>query len=388
MNKRSKYFFKKKSRKKRSTKIYLTPSSPIDVLDDFSASNNTQKPHTSTNNNNNNEDTSSTFGLGLPGSQNQNGQNDSEPQFDEAAFIKQLESGMAELMQGAGEEGKNTGGPSTSTDDADLDAFTQTMAQGSMDPNELMKMLMGGSNGNAAGSSNNGNNTNNSTTFTNSNNNNNKTEGDFQEKIRQTMERMQNSGDQATAAASEGGNDDVLLQLLKAMESGGAGGGGGGADGGGSGGAGEDANLDKLFMGIMEQLSNKEMLYEPMKELHEKFGPWLNENRGKLPKEDRERYEEQAGIVADIVAKFDEAGYTDDNPAHRAYIWEKMQKVKFISDMLCQTYSFTDILLFSLPLIQMQAAGSPPDELVTNPLLDEPGLQDALGGDGPQCPQQ
>lgn len=41
----------------------------------------------------------------------------------------------------------------------------------------------------------------------------------------------------------------------------------------------------------------------------------------------------------------------------------------------------------------MQAAGSPPDALVSNPLADELGLPDALaGGAGgsemPQCPQQ
>ncbi|PGG94899.1 hypothetical protein AJ80_10103 [Polytolypa hystricis UAMH7299] len=44
----------------------------------------------------------------------------------------------------------------------------------------------------------------------------------------------------------------------------------------------------------------------------------------------------------------------------------------------------------------MQAAGSPPDELVSNQLLDEAGMQEMLlggggsggGGEAPQCPQQ
>lgn len=143
---------------------------------------------------------------------------------------------------------------------------------------------------------------------------------DFQETIRKTMERIHESGEKATAAATEGGQDDILMQVLKAMEASGMGA-GTGTDGA------DDENLDKLFMGIMEQLSNKEMLYEPMKELHDKFGPWLKENRDKTPKEDLERFETQATIVAEIVAKFEEKGFSDDNPEHRDYVWQRMQKV-------------------------------------------------------------
>jgi peroxin-19 len=102
-----------------------------------------------------------------------------------------------------------------------------------------------------------------------------------------------------------------------------------GAGVGAGGGDGEDENLDKLFLGIMEQLSNKEMLYEPMKELHDKFGPWLKENRDKTPKEDLEKYEMQATLVAEIVGKFEEEGFNDENPEHRDYVWQRMQKVRF-----------------------------------------------------------
>lgn len=144
-----------------------------------------------------------------------------------------------------------------------------------------------------------------------------KGEDNFQETIQKTMERMQESGDKATAEVNESGNDDVLMQILKAMESSYLAGAG----------EGDDGNLDKLFMGIMEQLSNKEMLYEPLKELDDKFGPWLRENKDKIGKEDRERYELQASLVSDIVRKFEEMTFSDDNPNDRAYIWEKMQKV-------------------------------------------------------------
>lgn len=140
----------------------------------------------------------------------------------------------------------------------------------------------------------------------------------FNEAIQRTMERMQNSGNRATEAASadDGLSDDMLAQLLKAVEA-------------GASGSGDDGDLTKMFMGMMEQLSNKEMLYEPMKELDGKFGPWIEKNKAedKLPAADMERYETQARIVKQIVTKFEETGYSDEDPKCREYVWERMQEV-------------------------------------------------------------
>ncbi|OJJ00463.1 hypothetical protein ASPVEDRAFT_113178, partial [Aspergillus versicolor CBS 583.65] len=169
----------------------------------------------------------------------------------------------------------------------------------------------------------------------------------FNDAIQRTINRMQESGDKATAAASEDNTDDLIAQLLKAMEAGGDGSGG------------DDGDITKIFMGMMEQLSNKDMLYEPMKELDTKFGPWIQDNKGKgkVSQPDMERYENQAELVRQIVKKFEEPGYTDEDPKCREYVWEKMQA--------------------------MQAAGNPPDELVANPWMD-----DLKGGGVPDCPQQ
>lgn len=139
----------------------------------------------------------------------------------------------------------------------------------------------------------------------------------FHDKIRRTMERMQQSGDQATAAAAEDTADDPIAQLLKIM---------GAGDGEGDDGANEEG-FDKMLMGMMEQMTNKDILYEPMTELNRKFGPWLTENRDRCPAEQFQKYEEQAAIVKEIVDKFDERGYSDDKSECRAFIWEKMQVV-------------------------------------------------------------
>ncbi|KAF2809670.1 Pex19-domain-containing protein [Mytilinidion resinicola] len=171
-------------------------------------------------------------------------------------------------------------------------------------------------------------------------------EESFQETIRKTMERMQESGDQASAAAASADSDDIFAQMLKEMEK------------GGFGGEGNDDDFSKMLMGMMEQLTNKDILYEPMKELHDKFPDWMAKNKEKTPKENLDRYEEQHRLVTEIVARFEKNGYSDSNAPDREYIVERMQK--------------------------MQAAGSPPPDLVG----DMNAAQEALGEIDAGCPQQ
>ena len=134
----------------------------------------------------------------------------------------------------------------------------------------------------------------------------------FQETIRRTMERIQNSGEQATAAAISDDTDDIMVQMLKEMQSGDAGG---------------EEDFSKMLLSMMEQLTNKDILYEPMKELHNKFPDWMSKNIDNTKKEDLRRYEEQQRIVGEIVRKFEGKGYSDSKAADREYIVERMQKV-------------------------------------------------------------
>ncbi|KAL7824143.1 Pex19 protein family domain-containing protein [Trichoderma gracile] len=167
----------------------------------------------------------------------------------------------------------------------------------------------------------------------------------FQDTIRRTMERMQTSGEQATAAAAAGGDDDFLSEMLKQLTS--------GEFAGGS-----EEDFSKMLMGMMEQLTNKEILYEPMKELHDKFPAWLAKNKDSVPADDLKRYMEQKVIVEEIVAKFNEPTYSDSNAADREYIVDRMQK--------------------------MQAAGSPPSDLVG----DMASAQEAFNSAEDQCTPQ
>jgi peroxin-19 len=142
-----------------------------------------------------------------------------------------------------------------------------------------------------------------------------KAEKNFQETIKKTMERMQSSGDAAGAAAATSGQDDMLAQMLAQME------------GGGFGGEGNDEDFSKILMGMMEQLTNKEILYEPMKELNDKFPQWMEQNSTKVEADDLKRYHEQQVLVKEITERFEKKGYSDNNAGDREYIVERMQKV-------------------------------------------------------------
>lgn len=191
-----------------------------------------------------------------------------------------------------------------------------------------------------------------------------KAEEPFQETIRKTIERMQASGEQATAAGKSEESDDMLAKMLKEMQN------------GGLEGAGDDEGFNKMLMGMMEQLTNKDILYEPMKELHDKFPGWMTKNRNSTGEGDLKRYEEQQRLVADIVARFEQKGYSDSKAEDREFIVERMQQVdRLLKDL--------DDVAANI-IFQMQAAGSPPADLVG----DMNAAQDTLGDIDSGCAQQ
>lgn len=201
----------------------------------------------------------------------------------------------------------------------------------------------------------------------------------FQDTIDRTLERMQESGDKATAEATKPDlmNEESIGQFLKllntSVESGG------------------DANdIEKMFDSLVKEMSNKEMLYEPMKDHHAKYGPWLEENRSKVSPEDLIRYETQARLVKEIVEKFEEKDYSDEKPECLEYIWNRMQQVPFpFSFPSCLTQFYTlSCLNIMTDYEQMEAVGPPPEEIMENPLAGVPGFKN--GGDAvpPECATQ
>ena len=153
----------------------------------------------------------------------------------------------------------------------------------------------------------------------------------FQDRIKQTMERMKSSNAEVDAGLAGTEEDDFLAEMLKSM----GGGGKGGSSSGGGGGEGGEDDFSNMLVNMMEQLTSKEILYEPMKELCEKYPEWIRVNEGKQSREDMARFREQFAIVKDIVLKFEEPGYKDENDEHREYIVERMQKVSPTATVHC-----------------------------------------------------
>ncbi|KAF3386535.1 Peroxisomal membrane protein import receptor PEX19 [Penicillium rolfsii] len=282
------------------------------------------------------------------------------PDFDEDAFLKQLEKDMASMMAnpGAAGPGATDAQDFHSVVDQGADAFAKQLEESGIPPGDFLKQLladvMAEEGGASTGPEGLAKATSASAPAAGAGAADVEQPENFNDAIQRTIERMKQSGDRATEAATtgDGSDDDLIAQLLKAVEA-------------GASGAGEDGDLTKMFMGMMEQLSNKEMLYEPMKELDGKFGPWIEKSKaaGTVPREDMERYETQARVVKQIVLKFEEPGYSDEDSKCREYVWERMQ--------------------------EMQAAGSPPEELISNPLMGElGGAPGGAPGEVPDCPQQ
>jgi peroxin-19 len=175
-------------------------------------------------------------------------------------------------------------------------------------------------------------------------------EDKFQDTIRRTMERMQASGDAATAATaskqSQTSEDALLEQMMASLMEGGEGGEGG------------EGDFNAMLMSMMTQLTHKEILYEPMKELNDKFPAWMTKNAATTSKDDLARFQKQQKLVSEIVGRFERSGYSDNNEADREYIVERMQ--------------------------EMQSAGSPPEDLVG----DMAAAQEALGDLDSSCPTQ
>ncbi|KAI0037111.1 Pex19 protein [Vararia minispora EC-137] len=157
-------------------------------------------------------------------------------------------------------------------------------------------------------------------------------EDPFQKSIRQAMERLKESDANMQTNAADG--DDDLQKLLSSLG---------------------DSNIDEDLHGIIEgmmgQLMSKDVLYDPLKELQDKFPPYMQEHAATLKFEDKRRYDAQIITINKIMAVFADPAYKDEDPEKSAEI----------------------VALMS----EMQSHGSPPEELM-GPL--PPGVN--LGADG------
>ncbi|KAG0264939.1 Peroxisome chaperone and import receptor [Mortierella polycephala] len=169
----------------------------------------------------------------------------------------------------------------------------------------------------------------------------------FQDRIAKTMDKLKDSSEQVEAQVAEESEEALMAEMMKQME-----------------GMAEGGDFQNVLEGMMEQLMSKDILYEPMLDLKQKYPQWLKDNKDKIPAEEYARYEKQHGYVKEIVEFFDRPDFDDKSDSQAKSVIDLMQG--------------------------MQDCGQPPADI-----LDElaPGLE--MGADGvpkmpdmPECNMQ
>lgn len=165
-------------------------------------------------------------------------------------------------------------------------------------------------------------------------------EDDFQKNIRAAMQKLKESEQNLRDSQAASTNDDDLEKLLAEFGEGKT----------------ED-ELNGLLDGMMSHLMSKDILYEPLKELSDKFPPYLEENKATLSELQYKQYTAQHASIAKMIAIFDDPSYSDSDSSQNAAVVSLMT--------------------------EMQSYGSPPVEIMGEL---PPGLD--LGADGlPQLPE-
>lgn len=143
-----------------------------------------------------------------------------------------------------------------------------------------------------------------------------KTPKNFQDTLSANLARMKEtdaSSSEATAALSGSEENDAFMEeMMRQFEQ---------AAGHGEG----EGDFSKILEGMMAQLMSKEILYEPLLELHQKYPDWI-----KLHPEDKniDTYKAQSKLVEEIVAKFEDRNYRDEDETKKAEVMALMGRMQ------------------------------------------------------------
>lgn len=157
---------------------------------------------------------------------------------------------------------------------------------------------------------------------------------DFQSRIQNTMNKLKESESGFKSSdPSSSASSDPLEALLSQL-----------------GGEGEE-EMQGVLEAMMGQLMGKDVLYEPLKELSDKFPDYLKANATTITSDDKSRYDAQIICIKQLLEIFESKDYADDDDKIRTKVVDLMS--------------------------ELQNHGSPPEEIM-GPL--PPGL--SMGADG------
>ncbi|KAG0032712.1 Peroxisome chaperone and import receptor [Podila clonocystis] len=160
--------------------------------------------------------------------------------------------------------------------------------------------------------------------------------GRFQDRITKTMDKLKDSSEQVEAQVAQDSEEALMAEMMKQME-----------------GMAEGGDFQNVLEGMMEQLMSKDILYEPMLDLQQKYPQWLQDNKSKISESEFARYEKQYGYVKEIVAFFDKPEFDDKSDTQAKSVIELMQNMQDCGQPP------TDILDELAPGVEMGADGVP-----------------------------
>lgn len=272
------------------------------------------------------------------------GEEETEDQLNER-FARELAEGMEALMKGVNPEGLSAGGldPAAGLGDGDGEGLPNEEEMMKQFEQMMADMGFGGGapGGSGTGASGSG------QTASGSKQAPAAPPANFQDAIKSTMSRLRESDQTATSNASQA-NEMDFEKLMEAL-------------GNVSGAEGEEG-VAAMLENMMSELMGKEVLYEPLKELRDKYPAYLANPPAQLSAEDRSRYEEQQRIVNAVVATFDDPKFDNGTETEKAALKSKVQGL----------------------MNDMQDQGAPPQEIIGD-LPPELGNMPGMGGDENCC---
>lgn len=110
-------------------------------------------------------------------------------------------------------------------------------------------------------------------------------------------------------------SDDVLSQLLDQLVDG----------------TGDEEGMDNAILSMLNQMSSKEVLYQPMKEMQVEFSKWFEDNEDNEEyKEKMETYRKQYDLVEKIVVIYEKEDYNNDK--NREEVTELLDQLEQLGD--------------------------------------------------------
>ncbi|KAL2912296.1 hypothetical protein HK105_208211 [Polyrhizophydium stewartii] len=138
---------------------------------------------------------------------------------------------------------------------------------------------------------------------------------DFQGQIAQTMSKLRESSEKAAAQVAEdakAAEDPAMASMMRDLEQ-----------------LMQSENFDDIFSGFLDQLTKKEFLYDPLKDLADRYPAWLEANRSQLSPADNDRFDGQLEAVREILSKYDSI-QGEPNEEQNKEILELLNKASLI----------------------------------------------------------